>query len=253
MDTVFHHAREKQYACGDRAALDYGCGIGRITHALAPRFRAVYGLDVSEEMIRRGTVLHPLPSVTFRVVTSLSLPFPNDFFDFAYSTLTLQHLPGRTAIAAILREFSRTLAPSGLLVFNIPVFLPWKKRIQPRHRFARLFAALGIPELQFLQRLGVSLAGTQQAPESWIATTAQSAGLRLREVHRETHQTSGIVTGVFWYTKQELRKQPADVRDPARDEKARRRGVENDESHDGGSEESESEGAIFPPIEKPEE
>ena len=38
----------------DGAALDFGCGVGRLTQALARRFAASVGVDISEEMIRRA-------------------------------------------------------------------------------------------------------------------------------------------------------------------------------------------------------
>src|SRR4051812_12164724 len=40
-------------------ALDFGCGLGRLTQALARKFEHVTGVDVSEEMIRRATELLP--------------------------------------------------------------------------------------------------------------------------------------------------------------------------------------------------
>src|SRR4051812_47403600 len=36
-------------------ALDFGCGIGRLTLALAKRFESTIGVDVSEEMVARRT------------------------------------------------------------------------------------------------------------------------------------------------------------------------------------------------------
>src|SRR2546428_2170157 len=39
---------------GRRTALDFGCGVGRITRALADRFEMVVGVDVARSMVTRA-------------------------------------------------------------------------------------------------------------------------------------------------------------------------------------------------------
>src|ERR1700730_2677152 len=39
-------------------ALDFGCGVGRLTRALAPLFQNVVGIDISESMLRRAVALN---------------------------------------------------------------------------------------------------------------------------------------------------------------------------------------------------
>ena len=49
-----------------RAALDYGCGVGRLTLPLAERCEHVYGVDVSPSMLReaaRNAARMGLPNV----------------------------------------------------------------------------------------------------------------------------------------------------------------------------------------------
>src|SRR5262252_7703433 len=36
----------------DGMALDFGCGVGRLSQALAARFRRVVGVDISAEMVK---------------------------------------------------------------------------------------------------------------------------------------------------------------------------------------------------------
>src|SRR4051812_26868022 len=43
-------------------ALDFGCGVGRLSEALAEHFAAVDGVDVSGTMIEKARQLHPPPS-----------------------------------------------------------------------------------------------------------------------------------------------------------------------------------------------
>ena len=44
-------------------ALDFGCGVGRVSRALGTRFESVVGLDISHEMIRlaRGVPTETTP------------------------------------------------------------------------------------------------------------------------------------------------------------------------------------------------
>jgi tRNA/tmRNA/rRNA uracil-C5-methylase (TrmA/RlmC/RlmD family) len=40
-------------------ALDFGCGVGRITRALAQHFEEAVGVDISKDMVRRAQELKP--------------------------------------------------------------------------------------------------------------------------------------------------------------------------------------------------
>ena len=46
-------------------ALDFGCGIGRVTQALARHFENVYGVDVSEKMIFKAKEYNKNEKITF--------------------------------------------------------------------------------------------------------------------------------------------------------------------------------------------
>src|ERR1700720_2495810 len=41
-----------------RRALDFGCGVGRLTRALATRYAEVVGVDISSSMIEQARQLH---------------------------------------------------------------------------------------------------------------------------------------------------------------------------------------------------
>src|SRR5215207_2387368 len=54
-----------------RRALDFGCGAGRLTYALADWFESVVGLDIAPSMIEVARKLHAgVPGVDFRVNTT---------------------------------------------------------------------------------------------------------------------------------------------------------------------------------------
>ncbi len=102
-------------------ALDFGCGVGRLSQALAEDFRQVVGVDISGSMIenarhynRHGARVEYLVNSTDRLLT-----LDDDSFDFIYSNITLQHVPPGPA-ASYIREFIRVLRPGGLAIFQIP-------------------------------------------------------------------------------------------------------------------------------------
>lgn len=103
------------------SALDFGCGVGRLSQALAEHFDRVTGVDLSEEMLALArTYNRHGPRVTYVHNTRPDLRVLGEGgFDFVYSILTLQHLEPADARAYI-REFVRVTAPGGVILFQIP-------------------------------------------------------------------------------------------------------------------------------------
>jgi len=104
-----------------RRALDFGCGAGRLTHALADHFDQVIGLDIAPSMIDIARQLHAgVKNAEFRVNPSSRLEsIESDSIDLVYTLLVLQHMPPRY-IREYLAEFVRVLRPGGVLVFQLP-------------------------------------------------------------------------------------------------------------------------------------
>ena len=104
-----------------RLAVDFGCGVGRLTRALAAEFDQVIGVDLSEAMVAEARRLNAaVPNVRFVHNPSTSLDgLASGSVDFVYSRLVLQHIPSHVA-AGYVREFVRMLAPDGIAVFGAP-------------------------------------------------------------------------------------------------------------------------------------
>lgn len=100
-------------------ALDFGCGAGRLTRALAAHFEQVIGIDVSASMAAAASRLNAdVDNVEFRVNASPRLEGIADAsVDFVFSHITLQHIPAGLA-AGYVGEFFRVLAPGGAAVFQ---------------------------------------------------------------------------------------------------------------------------------------
>ena len=92
VDALFSHLTD-----GCRV-LDVGCGSGQISIRIAGRHPGarVLGIDLSQAQIARarsrglGT-----PNVHFTVADALSLPLPDEIFDFIVSVALIKHLPDR--------------------------------------------------------------------------------------------------------------------------------------------------------------
>jgi SAM-dependent methyltransferase len=106
---------------GRLSALDFGCGVGRITRTLADHFESVDGVDVARSMIARARDLNRShPGCRFHVIRTADLgSFPTAAFDVVYSRLVLQHL-SPPVVSAYVREFLRVLKPGGALMFQLP-------------------------------------------------------------------------------------------------------------------------------------
>jgi ubiquinone/menaquinone biosynthesis C-methylase UbiE len=101
-------------------ALDFGCGVGRLTNALAEHFDEVVGVDISSTMIENADRLRRDDRCRFVVNTRDDLSvFPDQHFDFVYSDITLQHIP-MPASGRYLADFVRLLRPGGLIICLVP-------------------------------------------------------------------------------------------------------------------------------------
>ena len=99
------------------AALEIGCGPGRLMRPISRHFREVHGVDVSDEMIRLARErLRDTPNAFPLHGTGSDLAqFGDDTFDFVYSYAVFQHIPSREVVFGYLREAWRVLKPGGIL------------------------------------------------------------------------------------------------------------------------------------------
>jgi ubiquinone/menaquinone biosynthesis C-methylase UbiE len=102
-------------------SLDFGCGVGRLTQALAPHFQQVYGVDIAPSMIELANQYNRYGSKCsyFLNETEELKLFDDNCFDFIYTNITLQHMKPEYS-KNYLKEFLRILSPNGLLIFQIP-------------------------------------------------------------------------------------------------------------------------------------
>lgn len=161
-------------------ALDFGCGVGRLTQALCDRFDSVVGIDIAPTMIdlaRRYNRFGDRCEYFVNDRDDLSR-FPDGSFDFVFSLIVLQHMKPRYS-KRYLKEFLRIAAPGGIIVFQIPASGGVVKL--PRSAFrARIEQLDAIERLHPGEHRKVAVAVTNCSPLPWGAPgPAQRVGLNL--------------------------------------------------------------------------
>lgn len=99
--------------------LDFGCGAGRLSQALAAHADVVVGVDVSPPMLEVARELDRSAGRCRFVLNETEdlSQFADAGFDLVYSELVLQHLPA-DVIDGYLAEFVRVLRPGGVVLLQ---------------------------------------------------------------------------------------------------------------------------------------
>ena len=116
-----------------RRALDFGCGVGRLTQPLSSAYETVCGIDVAPSMIDLAKKYNRHCNCRYILNARPDLKiFSDGNFDLIYSNITLQHMEKKFMIG-YLREFFRILDDGGILVFQIA----GEPKEKPRSSFLR--------------------------------------------------------------------------------------------------------------------
>jgi ubiquinone/menaquinone biosynthesis C-methylase UbiE len=176
-----------------RRALDFGCGLGRMTRALAASFDECVGVDISEDMVRGARDLNAdVDGVSFVVNRADDLSqFPDASFDLIYSVIVLQHVPDRGAIESYIAEFCRVLRPGGLAVFGLPSHIPAIYRLQWRRRLYLALRRVGVSAPFLYRRLHLLPIAMSYIAEDDITRLVESRGARTVAV--DTQSASGLL------------------------------------------------------------
>ncbi|MCZ2860380.1 class I SAM-dependent methyltransferase [Blastococcus sp. VKM Ac-2987] len=109
--------------------LDFGCGAGRLSQALAQHADEVVGVDVSAPMLDTARRLDRSGGrCTFLLTEHSDLrEIGSGSVDLVYSERVLQHLP-RPALESYVGEFLRVLRAGGVAVLHCPTRPQWTLR-----------------------------------------------------------------------------------------------------------------------------
>jgi SAM-dependent methyltransferase len=173
------------------AVLDFGCGIGRVTQALAAHFAEAIGVDIAPSMVEAARRFDANGACSFVANDRTDLASLADVsIDLVFSTMVFQHMtPALTA--GYLQEFRRILRPSGALLFTMTTVpaSTWRGRawrVVPRRimnaykrwhdGYGAAMEMHGVPEVAMralLTGLGFSVVASQPSPVAapdWLAT-----------------------------------------------------------------------------------
>lgn len=118
---LIKYLNEREISFSRSKALDFGCGVGRLTQALSDEFEEVHGVDIAESMISQAKKYNKHKDrchYHVNVKEDLML-FDGNNFSFVYTNIVLQHMKPVYAKKYI-KEFLRILSQEGVLVFQLP-------------------------------------------------------------------------------------------------------------------------------------
>lgn len=119
IDDVMQYVASQGINVGRKKALDFGCGLGRSTQALARYFDEVYGIDIAPsiiELAEKHNRHHSQCKYLVNQTNDLKVLGDNSFdFIWCYGVL---HLIEPRYFRNYIKEFFRIVVPGGLVVFH---------------------------------------------------------------------------------------------------------------------------------------
>jgi SAM-dependent methyltransferase len=172
--------------------VELGCGIGRLTRAIAARSARVIAVDVSGEMLAAARAENPdLGNVDWLLGDGVSLrQVPSGAADACISHVVFQHIPDPAITLGYVREMGRVLRAGGWSAFQVSTD-PAVHRLPPVG--TRLRRGL---------RSAIGRAPRGQAAPAWrgsavdlseLEEAAREAGMRVERVVGAGSQYCGVL------------------------------------------------------------
>ncbi|MGH7321997.1 MAG: class I SAM-dependent methyltransferase [Candidatus Rokuibacteriota bacterium] len=99
--------------------VEIGCGVGRLSRAIAPQVGQLHAFDISKKMLliaQQGN----LSNATWYVSEGVNLrPLPDACADLVLAYCVLQHLPSHDTLRQYIREMLRVAKPGAFLAFTL--------------------------------------------------------------------------------------------------------------------------------------
>lgn len=163
-------------------ALDFGCGVGRLSIALADHFDEVVGVDIAPSMVERArenAAAAGAEGATFLVNEGDDLVCGSaNGFDLVYTGLVLQHLRTPRLQQHYLERLSALVHPDGILVAQVTTALPLRMRLEPRRRIYGVLRAVGVPPSTLYKQLRLEPTRMTVLSRTRLERTLQQVGMR---------------------------------------------------------------------------
>ncbi|MGH2957858.1 MAG: class I SAM-dependent methyltransferase [Solirubrobacterales bacterium] len=198
IDQMMTYVESLDRPSGRDLALDFGCGLGRVTRPLARHFKRVVGVDIAAPMIAGARSLNgSCGNCDFLLNTGPDLRrFESGSFDFVYSSITLQHMRPEL-VKRYLAEFLRVTSDSGLILVQIPAGPRGGTAARVRHRTRSLRRApvrQATLVIRWLRRRAMEM---HTIPKQEVLRFLDSAGGHAIDV--QPNQKAGPFFESYWY------------------------------------------------------
>lgn len=184
-------------------ALDFGCGVGRLTFALSRYYDRCVGVDIASSMLEEARRQNPDPGkCCFYLNTAADLAlFEDQNFDFIYTNFVLQHMRPDYALKYI-DEFLRVLKNDGLLVFQAPrqlrralTFRRWRFSTRRLRDIQRSLARSGG------KVLGMPVMEVYAIPPNTVRRHVTQHSGRILKIKEKPHAEPGWHYVYYWVAK----------------------------------------------------
>lgn len=150
---------------------EIGCGVGRLTRAIAAEVFHVQAFDISNEMLNIARHTCP-PNVTFRIANGFDLvPLEDDSVDLVLGYCVFQHLPTLAALKGYVSEMVRVAKSDGFIAFTLTP-RDWRYYLLPLARIRT-----------YLYEHGIKRGAKGLYRREWVGT---------RPTHNEVYRISPI-------------------------------------------------------------
>jgi SAM-dependent methyltransferase len=184
----------KKHANPELNAFDFGCGNGKAFSYLAPRFKTVFGLDISQKLLNQAKTLNIANVHLQQADLTKNIKLRKADFIFCCNVAILSEVETNVAI---LKNIRKTLKAGGNAVVVIPslesmIFSAWrmidwykKEKVKPGEIDASEFSGFAGKKIDILQGL-VSINGvtTKHYTQQEIEVLFPRCGLAVSNIEK---------------------------------------------------------------------
>jgi len=162
------------HPANDHAVAEIGCGVGRLTRAIAADVGTIHAFDISAQMLEHARSLGLENAVFYHTSGSSLAPVPDGSIDCALAYCVFQHLPNLEVLGQYLYEMMRVIRKGGIIAFTLEQRTPadsFQLVLRLRRRIIELIRPSGPTELYRREWVGI-----RPKPRAVVARCPVSVG-----------------------------------------------------------------------------